>query len=76
MIGYIGLLMLICGYLTMLTRYRFLMVPMNAFASILLTVYAYILNDIPFIIVNGLVACILIATYIQDRKKNGKKEIS
>jgi hypothetical protein len=76
MIGYIGLVMLVFGYTLMLTRYRFFMVPVNAVASIVLTIHAYILGDIPFIIVNGLVACILCITYIQDRKKNGKKEIS
>lgn len=75
MIGYIGLGMLICGYSLLLTRYRAYMVPVNAVASIALTIHAYFLNDIVFIIVNGLVACILLLTYAKE-KRNNKKAIS
>lgn len=75
MIGYIGLGMLVCGYTLLLTRYRAYMVPVNAIASVVLTIHAYLLNDMVFIIVNGLVACILLLTYAQE-KRNKKKAVS
>lgn len=75
MIGYIGLGMLVCGYSLLLTRYRAYMVPVNAVASIALTIHAYFLNDIVFIIVNALVAGILLLTYAKE-KRNNKKTVS
>lgn len=67
MIGYIGLALLIAAYLTLLTPYRWLFTMVSFIASVLLTVHAYMLGDIPFIIVNGFVALIVLATFIKDK---------
>jgi|GEM_PF-3213592 len=75
MIGYIGLGMLVCGYALLLTPYRGYMIPVNAIASMILTVHAYFLDDTVFIIVNALVAGILLLTYAKE-KRNNKKGVS
>jgi energy-converting hydrogenase Eha subunit E len=73
MLGYIGLVLLVIGYATLLTSRKSLIAPINALGSIILTVHAVMLGDIPFIIVNALVSIILIATWIKDSqvKKHG-----
>ncbi len=64
MIGYIGLVILISGYVFLIIKKDKYFAPINFIASIVLTIHAVILNDIPFIIVNGLVAIMLaIKTY-------------
>lgn len=67
MIGYIGLALLITAYLTLLTPYKWLFTSVSFIASVLLTIHAFILADIPFIIVNGFVALIVLATFIKDK---------
>ena len=66
MLGYIGLFLLVLGYATLLSSRPWLLVPINAVASIILVIYAFVIDDIPFIFVNGIVALILIATLIKN----------
>ncbi|MCD8494692.1 MAG: hypothetical protein LRY46_01030 [Candidatus Pacebacteria bacterium] len=67
MIGYIGLGLLLVAYMTLLTHKSWLFAFMNSVASILLTAHAFLLGDIPFIIVNALVASMLIVKIFQDK---------
>ncbi len=68
MLGYIGLVVLVIGYATLLTKHKHLIAPINALGSVILTIHAVLLGDIPFIIVNALVSVILIATWIKDSR--------
>ena len=66
MIGYIGLGLLLLGYVFLLTNKERWFAPNNTIASLLLCIHAIILHDIPFIIVNGFVAMVLaVKTYKQ-----------
>ena len=66
MIGYIGLGLLLLGYVFLLTNKERWFAPNNTIASLLLCIHAVMLNDIPFIIVNGFVAMVLaVKTYKQ-----------
>lgn len=72
MLGWIGLTMLVGGYIVLLTKKEKWFAPINTVASIILTVHAYLINDIPFVIVNGIVAIALaIKTYEQYLKSHG-----
>ncbi len=64
MIGYIGLAILLFGYVFLIVKKDKYFAPINCFASVVLTIHAVLLHDIPFIIVNALVAVMLgIKTY-------------
>jgi len=64
MIGYIGLVILIFGYIFLIIKKDKYFAPINCIASIVLTIHAVILHDIPFVVVNALVAVLLaIKTY-------------
>lgn len=66
MIGYIGLGLLLLGYVFLVTNKESWFAPNNTVASLLLCIHAVMLHDIPFIIVNGFVAVLLaVKTYKQ-----------
>lgn len=70
MIGYIGLTMLIGGYIILLTKKEKWFAPINCLASIILTIHAISIHDVPFIFVNGLVSIALgVKTYQQYKDK-------
>ena len=64
-VGWIGVGLLMLAYLLLNSRYSKWFIPVDAVASILLTVHAIILNDIPFIVVNGFVSTMLITKWIK-----------
>ena len=65
MIGYIGLVLLICAYLVLLTKKSKWFIPIDIIASFVLTIHAIILKDIPFTVVNGLITIILIIKLVK-----------
>lgn len=67
MLGYIGLSLLLLAYITMLTKKAWLFVVINCIASVLLTVHAILIQDVPFIIVNGFVVIVLSISFWKDR---------
>lgn len=67
MIGYIGTVLLLVAYFALYfgkTNKWFLI--LDIIASILLTVHALEIKDIPFTLVNGIIALTLIAKLIKD----------
>jgi|TARA_R100001530_G_scaffold120952_1_gene88318 hypothetical protein len=65
MIGWIGLGLLLSSYVLLITRWSKWFIPVDILASTILTVHAIILKDIPFIIVNGFIAIILLIKFIK-----------
>ena len=59
MIGYIGLVILMCAFGLLLTKHKRLFTPVDFLASLLLTIHALQLNDLVFIIVNGWIAMVM-----------------
>jgi hypothetical protein len=51
----------------MLTKKAWLFVVINCIASVLLTVHAILIQDVPFIIVNGFVVIVLSISFWKDR---------
>ena len=64
-IGYIGVVLLVFSYFLLNSKYSNYFVQVDAIASFILTVHAIILNDIPFIVVNGFVSIMLITKWIE-----------
>ena len=58
-VGWSGLVLLVVSYIFLLTKWSRIFVPLDTFASYLLTIHAIIIGDIPFIIVNGWIAVML-----------------
>jgi hypothetical protein len=67
MIGYIGLGLLCLAYVTTLSKKYWPFVVINLVASILLTVHAVMIGDVPFIIVNGFVGLVLLIEFFQRK---------
>ena len=59
MIGYIGLLMLMCAFGLLLTKHKRFFTPMDFMASLVLTIHAIQLMDPVFIIVNGWITVVM-----------------
>ena len=59
-IGYIGLVLLVSSYLLLISKYYKLFIPVDTVASLLLTVHAILINDLPFMLVNGFITFMLI----------------
>ena len=72
MIGWLGLGLLLLAYVFMLSKWSWLFIPVDIIASGILTVHAIMIEDIPFIIVNGFITVILTVKYV---KQGGNKEI-
>ena len=64
-IGWMGLGLLIISYLTLTSKYYKWFIPLDTIASFLLTIYAILIKDIPFIVVNGFITSMLIIKYIK-----------
>ena len=71
MIGYIGLSLLMLSYFLLVTNWNKFFIQLNAIASTMLSIHAYIINDIVFMIVNGWIAIFLI---IKLYKNIGEKK--
>ena len=69
LIGYAGMCILLLSYILLITKkgMRFF-IPINCIASTLLTIHAIILKDIPFLVVNGLIAIMLFVKFIRGVK--------
>jgi hypothetical protein len=59
MIGYIGMGLLIVAYILFISKFKKWFIPVDAVASLLLTIHAIVLSDIPFMVVNGIVTIML-----------------
>ena len=59
MIGWIGLSLLSLAYITLVTKWGKLFIPINAVASLVLTIHAFLINDTVFLLVNGFITFIL-----------------
>jgi hypothetical protein len=59
MIGWIGLILLMLAYLVLVTRWSKLFIPIDTIASLVLTIHAFSINDVVFLLVNGWITVIL-----------------
>ena len=59
MIGWLGLGLLMLAYLALVTKWSRFFIPVDAVASFLLTIHAFFINDIVFVIVNAWITIIL-----------------
>jgi len=60
MIGYIGMALLLISYLLLEQKNARNFMIVNVVASGLLTTHAVIINDLPFIVVNGFVTLVML----------------
>lgn len=58
-IGWIGLTLLLLSYIILNTKYSQYFLIVDIVASVFLTMHAFLINDIPFIIVNGFIVIML-----------------
>ena len=58
-IGYIGLSVLVLSYFLLNSRWIKWFIPVDTVASFLLTIHAILINDFPFILVNGFITIML-----------------
>jgi hypothetical protein len=58
--GWIGLSLLLVSYVILNSKYSKWFLIVDAVASFLLTIHAILIQDIPFIIVNGFITIMLI----------------
>lgn len=59
-IGWIGVGILLLAYGLLLSKWSNWFLRVDILASLILTIHAISINDIPFILVNGLIAIMLI----------------
>lgn len=59
MIGWVGLSLLMLAYITLVTKWSKLFIPIDAVASLVLTVHAFLINDMVFLLVNGFITLIV-----------------
>ncbi len=59
MIGWIGLILLMLAYLMLVTKWSKLFIPIDTIASLVLTIHAFLINDMVFLLVNGWITIIL-----------------
>ena len=59
MIGWIGLFLLMVAYGMLITKWSSLFIPIDTIASFVLTIHAFLINDIVFLLVNGWITIIL-----------------
>jgi hypothetical protein len=59
MIGWVGLSLLTLAYITLVTKWSKLFIPIDAVASLVLTVHAFLINDMVFLLVNGFITVIV-----------------
>ncbi len=59
MVGWVGLSLLTFAYITLVTKWSKLFIPIDAVASLVLTIHAFLINDTVFLLVNGFITCIV-----------------
>ena len=59
MIGWIGLSLVMLAYLMLVTRWSKLFIPIDTIASLVLSIHAFAINDLVFLLVNGWITVIL-----------------
>ena len=59
-IGWIGLALLVLSYFLLNSKYSKWFIQVDAVASLFLTIHAVMINDLPFILVNGFITIMLI----------------
>ncbi len=59
-LGWFGLSILLISYILLISRWSKWFLIADALASFILTIYAIIIEDVPFIIVNGFITLMLI----------------
>ncbi|MBC8421999.1 MAG: hypothetical protein H8E03_01110 [Pelagibacteraceae bacterium] len=69
MVGWVGVILLMFAYLTLVTKWDKLFIPIDAIASYILTIHAYIISDVVFIIVNGWIAILLSIKWYKKQLK-------
>jgi|TARA_R100000501_G_C2618902_1_gene112349 hypothetical protein len=69
--GWIGLSILLLSWLSSVTKYSYVFYITNTLASWILTVHAFMIMDVPFIIVNGFIGTI--TTYHTIKQYRGSK---
>ena len=69
MIGYLGLILLISSYGTLLTKYKIFFVPVSFVASVLLTIHAITISDTVFAIVNGFISGLLLVKLLKSEEE-------
>ena len=65
MIGWIGLGLLVSAYMILETRLKSFFIPVDAVASLVLTIHALMIDDIVFLLVNGWITIILAYKWYQ-----------
>lgn len=70
MIGYIGTALLLVAYILLVTRWSKWFLAVDLVASGLLAGHAILIQDVPFIVVNGFVT-IMLATKIVQKNQRG-----
>jgi hypothetical protein len=65
MIGWIGLGLLVSAYMILVTRWKRFFIPVDAVASLVLTIHAFMIDDIVFLLVNGWITIILAYKWYQ-----------
>ncbi len=59
-LGWIGVGLLMLAFTTLLTKHSKWFIPLDAVASVILTIHAIIIKDLPFVVVNGWISFILL----------------
>jgi len=67
MIGYIGTGLLLLAYLALVTKWNKWFLSIDALASLLLTIHAFLIHDFAFIIVNAFVTIMLVIKICQKK---------
>lgn len=65
MIGYIGMGLLMFAYVVLVTKWSKFFIPLDILATLVLTIHAYIIWDIPFLIVNAFIDIFLIIKFFK-----------
>lgn len=68
MIGFIGLILLILAYVILITKWSRFFIPINLIAGLFLLVHSYFIQDLVFMLMNGLITLLLVIKLV---KKNG-----
>ena len=69
MLGWIGVGMLTLAYFVLVFISFRGFAAVNTVASTTLTIHAYMINDVPFMLVNGFIACVMLYKYIETYKE-------
>lgn len=76
MIGWIGVGLLVVAYFILLFANIKWFYLVDSIASLLLTVHAVMIQDVPFILVNSFIMCVLFYKYIKEINKESENGIN